>query len=419
MTNNVQDLEKMNQLKAAYEGIHMTREQLTAMIEVIAKAKQKKKHTQNRIFLRRSAAAAAVIAAFLLLPNTSPEVAAAMHRIPVLGAVARVFTFRSYEKETDDLKISVDIPSIELIAETTNGLTDSINQEIYELCELYSEEAVQRAIEYKEAFLKTGGTQEEWEAHQIAIKVDYEIKSQTEEFLSIAVTCTENWSSAYHEVRYYNIDIQKEQLVTLKDILGEDYINIADTAIFSQMQQREATEGKIFFTPEEGGFTGISDDAKFYINAAGNPVIVFDKYEIAPGSYGEIEFEIVQDASETAPETQEYEDNFSVDNAAVTAFAKQIKEATANQDLDALADLAAYPLYVGFEDNGVCVNSKEELIALGADKIYTAEMIDSIGNADENSLTPSKAGVVLSSDDRPNIIFGVVDGNLAIQGINY
>lgn len=28
------------------------------------------------------------------------------------------------------------------------------------------------------------------------------------------------------------------------------------------------------------------------MNEAGNPVIVFEKYEIAPGAYGELEFEI-------------------------------------------------------------------------------------------------------------------------------
>ena len=30
----------------------------------------------------------------------------------------------------------------------------------------------------------------------------------------------------------------------------------------------------------------------FYINEAGNPVVVFQKYEIAPGSSGVLEFEI-------------------------------------------------------------------------------------------------------------------------------
>ena len=55
-------------------------------------------------------------------------------------------------------------------------------------------------------------------------------------------------------------------------------------------------------------------------------------------------------ADPEAPETAQYTDNFSVDEAAVAAFAEQIQTAVADKDLEALADLAAYPLYVGFAD---------------------------------------------------------------------
>ena len=41
-----------------------------------------------------------------------------------------------------------------------------------------------------------------------------------------------------------------------------------------------------------GGFTGVSEDQRFYMNSDGNPVLVFEKYEIAPGSSGELEFEV-------------------------------------------------------------------------------------------------------------------------------
>ena len=37
---------------------------------------------------------------------------------------------------------------------------------------------------------------------------------------------------------------------------------------------------------------GVTEDTKFYINEAGNPVVVFEKYEIAPGAAGRPEFEI-------------------------------------------------------------------------------------------------------------------------------
>lgn len=293
MEDNKQDLEKMNQLKFEYENKHMTEKQLESVKATIAAAKQEKRRGRRKVIIQRCSVAAAAIAAFVILPNTSPVVANAMQNIPVLGKLARVVTFRSYEEETDDLKVSVNIPSVDLIAEDTNGLTDAINQEIYDCCEEYCNEAITRAEEYREAFLATGGTQEEWEAHHIEITVDYEIKSQTEDFLSFTVNCYENWNSGSNETRYYNIDIQSEKIITLEDILGEDYVDAVNTSIQTQIQERMA-DGEVFWTPEEGGFTGISEDTKFYMNQAGNPVIVFGKYEIAPGSSGEVEFEITK-----------------------------------------------------------------------------------------------------------------------------
>ena len=374
---------------------------------------------------------------FVTALNTNTAFAREISEIPVLGAVARIFTFRSYVEESDELKVSVEIPSLEMISEETNGLADSVNQEIHTLCEQYADEAVKRAEEYKKAFMETGGTQEEWEAHNIEIRVFYEIKSQTEDFLSFAVSGTENWTSAYSETRYYNIDLKNEKLVTLEDILGEDYITIVNTDIQRQMQSREES-GEVFFTPEEGGFTGISDDVKFYINESGNPVVVFGKYEIAPGSAGEVEFEIesnmtvgenaIQESSQEEPKPEkqetaermiEYEDNFAVDSEAAAAFGKKVKEAVAEQDIDTLADLASYPLYVGFEGGSVTVKSADELIGLGAEKVFTPEMQESVGNADETALSPSMAGFALYTGNGPNILFGVVNGKLAIQGINY
>ncbi len=124
-----------------------------------------------------------------------------------------------------------------------------------------------------------------------------------------------------------------------------------------------------------------------------------------------------QAASEEESAQGGYEDNFAVDSAAAAAFAEQIKEAVAAQDLEALADLAAYPLYVGIAEDGV--SSREDLIALGAETVFTPGLSASVEAADTQNLTPSKAGFVLSDGSKNNIIFSVVDGELAIQGINY
>ena len=119
------------------------------------------------------------------------------------------------------------------------------------------------------------------------------------------------------------------------------------------------------------------------------------------------------------PETPQYTDNFSVDAAAVTDFAKQIQAAVADKDLEALADLASYPLYVGFADGGQSVESREDFVALGADRIFTEELLSGIVGAETEGLEASMAGFSLSASGRPNVIFGVVDGRLAIVGMNY
>ena len=114
-----------------------------------------------------------------------------------------------------------------------------------------------------------------------------------------------------------------------------------------------------------------------------------------------------------------YEDNFAVDSAAAAEFAGKIKTAVAEKNLEKLADLTAFPVYVGFKDGGTPVESRDEFLALGADKIFTQELVDSVAAADENALSASMAGFVLSDGSKANIIFAVNEGELTIVGINY
>lgn len=114
-----------------------------------------------------------------------------------------------------------------------------------------------------------------------------------------------------------------------------------------------------------------------------------------------------------------YEDNFAVEPEAVVDYANQIKEAVAAQDLEKLADLAGYPLYVGFQGGSVSAASREELIALGTEKIFAPELTASIAEAPTDDLKPSMAGFSLTKSGKPNIVFGVMNGKLAVVGINY
>lgn len=144
----------------------------------------------------------------------------------------------------------------------------------------------------------------------------------------------------------------------------------------------------------------------------------------------ETEVEGTEEAQETEEKTVEeetsetgktgYEDNFAVDSEAAAAFGKKIQEAVTEKDLEALADMTSFPTYVGFEEGGIMPATREEFMEIGADRIFTDSLVQSVEAADVNALTPSMAGFVLSEENgAPNIIFGVVNGSLAIQGINY
>lgn len=123
-------------------------------------------------------------------------------------------------------------------------------------------------------------------------------------------------------------------------------------------------------------------------------------------------------APETVQKTEGvYEDNFAVEPDEAEAFANKIKEAVAAGDLEALADLTAFPVYVGIAED--IVNTREEFIALGAENILTPGLTASIEGADVSKLSPSMAGFSISKEGKENIIFGVVEGRLAISGINY
>lgn len=95
-----------------------------------------------------------------------------------------------------------------------------------------------------------------------------------------------------------------------------------------------------------------------------------------------------EDGADT--EAPQYTDNFSIDTEAVTAFAEQIQAAVAEKNLEALADLASYPLYIGFSDGGESVESREDLIALEADRIFSEELVSEIAGADPGGWPPAR-----------------------------
>lgn len=275
--------------KSAYAQICVSEEMKSNLRRINMK---KSKTSYFRVVKVAGIAVAALCLLFTGLVNGSTAFAASVENIPIIGDFAKLVNFRSYSEETEDYAISVSIPAVIKNDDKNSNRSDDINAEIMKLCEQYASDAKERALEYREIFLETGGTEEEWKEHDITITVDYEIKNESSEYLSFVIYGYESWLSSEAVAYYYNLNVNTMQYVTLEELLGQNYVNLVNEQINQQIKERQENGSEVFFTQEEGGFETISEEQNFYINNAGNVVIVFGKYEIAPGSMGNVEFEI-------------------------------------------------------------------------------------------------------------------------------
>lgn len=248
--------------------------------------------------------AAALLICMTVGVNTSQVFAEELADMPVIGALAKVLTVRSYEAREGDVNMKVEVPEIQpegsFPTDTAEFTVEQVNAEIQKLVEEHIEKCKKDMEEYKEAFFATGGTEEEWADRTMDVYVSYEVKYRQGPLLSLVLSTEEDWISAYGENTYYNVNLETGRNVTLKDLLGEDYIQRANESIEKQIQERIADdEDNMYFGYGEDdglvdGFTTVDENTSFYINEKGNPVICFAKYEIAPGYMGMQEFEVAK-----------------------------------------------------------------------------------------------------------------------------
>lgn len=286
----------MNILKKAkktYDSIEIPQELDYTVNKAIHKKDLYKKNYVVILTKRATATLATTFALFVVLLNTNESFARAMGDVPIIGSLAEVFTVREYREENDTDLIEAKIPAIKNTG--NEDLEDRINYEISSKINEVLEEARARAEEYKEAVLSTGGTMDDYIPTKI--NVDYKITYQDDKIISFVITKSESSASAYQEQYFYNIDIQNGKELNLRDVLGEDYKKIVDEEINKQIRERmEKNEENIYFTAEEGGFSGIENEYQdFYIDENKKATVVFQKYEIAPGYMGIQNFEIPND----------------------------------------------------------------------------------------------------------------------------
>lgn len=241
---------------------------------------------ETRVLRWAAVSAAGVFAVFVVLLNSSPAFARSTHGIPVIGDIARVLTFREDFKRTPGQNLVVREPKVSGLKD--NGRQEQINRLIRKKVEAAQKMLEERSRQEREAFLQTGGKAEDYVPAESSIT--YSVKCSNAKMLSFVLNITWDRAQSSQGQDFYNLDPDTGAAVTLESLLGKNYKSVVDAGVRRQMQERAAQHKDWTYFTGSDGFQGIRQDQKFYVNAAGNVVVVFDKYEIAPGFMGPQEF---------------------------------------------------------------------------------------------------------------------------------
>ncbi|WIV12447.1 anti-sigma-V factor rsiV [Proteiniborus sp. MB09-C3] len=243
-------------------------------------------------------AAAAVI--FTASVNISPTFADTLSGVPVIKDIVSVLTFREYKVDEDNYNANIKVPAIDGLG--NKDLENSLNEKYIEENKKLYEDFMAEVED-----LKASGT----EGH-LGVDSGYEVKTDNDRILSIGRYVVNTVGSSSTVYKFDTIDKKNEVLITLPSLFKDNsYVDIISANIIEQMkEQMKADEGKIYwvegFEDAIEVFEKISSDQSFYINEENKLVISFDKYDVAPGYMGVVEFEIPTDAVSEILVSNEY-----------------------------------------------------------------------------------------------------------------
>ena len=298
-----------------YEQPHMSERQVEDMKKKMEEAKMENRRQRRKrsVVFRTTAAAAAVVAAFVILPNTSADIAYAMENIPLLGRLVEVVTFRDYQYEDERNHADIEIPEIvakDTVVEkaqtgnddiqTEEGSTDTTVQvpdTVQENLKKSAEEINAEIQEISGPFIEEFKENLQYDGYQDVV-VTSEVVNTTQDYFTLKLICYMGSGSGAEWNYYYTIDLNTGERLQLKDLFqeGADYITPISENIKSQMREQMAADDMNHYWVddeiEDLNFKGITDETSFYINENGRIVISFNEGDVAPMYMGVVTFEI-------------------------------------------------------------------------------------------------------------------------------
>lgn len=251
--------------------------------------KQRKK---GRSYLSKSLAGVGAAAILLIAGiNASPTLAKALSEMPIVGSLVKVVTFTEFKVAEETIEAEIKVPAISNMENKTLEATLN-NKYLEQSKKLYDDFTAEM-----EDLKKNGGG-------HLGVESGYVIKTDNDQILVVGRYVVNTVGSSSTTFQYDTVDKKNQLLITLPSLFKDDsYISLISENIKAQMtEQMKADPDKIYWDEIDN----IDKNQSFYINNEGKLVISFNKYEVAPGYMGVVEFIIPTDVIADVLVSDEY-----------------------------------------------------------------------------------------------------------------
>lgn len=159
---------------------------------------------------RTGITAAAAMAAIVIMANASPVTANAMEEIPVLGAIAKVVTFRTFEDANNNYEAKIDIPKVSINEKDNYKVNRSIEDYANQLIAQYEKQVAE---------------DQAGDGHY-SVTSSYDVVTDNDKYLSLRINTTVVMASGAEYVKIFTIDKETGNVVSLKELMKDkaDYI---------------------------------------------------------------------------------------------------------------------------------------------------------------------------------------------------
>jgi len=258
------------------------------LTELSTKNRTGRKNIMNKTkVLRWVGVIAASFALFTATLNISPSFAQTMANVPGVGNVVKVLTFNGFTVKEENFQADLKVPVIDGLED--KGLEAALNAKYLE----------ENKILYENFMTDISQLKEKYPDAHMGMDTGYEVKTDNDQIFSIGRYIVNTVGSSSTVIKYDTIDKKNQVLITLPSLFkNEQYIAVISENILQQMREQMKSDKGIYWIDGSGMkstgpndfFQKIAKDQSFYINPDGKLVISFDKYEVAPGYMGVVEF---------------------------------------------------------------------------------------------------------------------------------